>query len=154
MAGLQSESCCKLSQAAHFTCFGHEYTKLLARGPIACTYMKYLSLVCSTHLAQRSSSIQSDIIPSRAVQVSVLPQCTPVGAILEAATLGKAVYLFINAVLQTALTIFTDSYISLAALLLLFFICFSLARSGGVGAIPPHMVPPKADTFWTSLAVR
>ncbi|KAK9862826.1 hypothetical protein WJX84_007158 [Apatococcus fuscideae] len=86
--------------------------------------------------------------------VSVLPQCTPVGAILEAATLGQAVYLFVHAVLQTALTIFTDSYISLAALLLLFFICFSLARSGGVGAIPPHMVPPKAENIWMSLAVR
>ena len=84
----------------------------------------------------------------------MLPQCTPVGAILEAATLGKAVYLFVHAVLQTALTIFTDSYISLAALLLLFFICFSLARSGGVGAIPPHMVPPKAENIWMSLAVR
>lgn len=68
--------------------------------------------------------------------ISVLPRCTGVGEVLEAHTLGEAASLFFRAGADTIATILTESYISLAALILVFGILLGFCRSGGVGALP------------------
>ena len=71
------------------------------------------------------------------LQVSLLPRCSSVGAMLSAATLGEALQLFGAAALDCLVAIFTESYISLVAVLLIFALFLSFAAAGGVGA-PPH----------------
>lgn len=63
-----------------------------------------------------------------------MPGCTSPGAVLDAQTLTDAMRMLVSAVSGAALAIFTDSYISLAALCFMFLISFGFACSGGVGA--------------------
>ncbi|KAL4423131.1 hypothetical protein ABPG77_004814 [Micractinium sp. CCAP 211/92] len=72
--------------------------------------------------------------------ISVLPRCSGLAEVLEAQTLGQAAALFFRAGAAAIATILTESYASLATLLLVFGILFGLCRSGGIGALPG--VPP------------
>ena len=84
-----------------------------------------------------------------------MPQCGHVAAVLDAHSLWAACGAFGYAVLHAAGAIFTDSYLSLAALSLLFIMSLAFAKGGGAGAIPTAPLPPgKQDSFWVALAVR
>lgn len=74
--------------------------------------------------------------PSYLPQISVLPRCSGLAEVLEAHTLGQAAALFFRAGASAIATILTESYASLATLLLVFGILFGLCRSGGIGALP------------------
>lgn len=63
----------------------------------------------------------------------MLPRCGSVGAVLEAGTPLQALARFGEAALEAVAAIFTESYISLVALLSMFVLAFGFARSGGVG---------------------
>ena len=76
------------------------------------------------------------------LQVSVLPRCSSVGAILEARSFVEGLQLLFSAVGEAALVILTDSYISLGAVAFMFAMSFGFASSGGVGASP---VPPPSS---------
>uniref|UniRef100_A0A7S0RR47 Uncharacterized protein n=1 Tax=Chlamydomonas leiostraca TaxID=1034604 RepID=A0A7S0RR47_9CHLO len=69
-----------------------------------------------------------------------------VAAVLDADTYATAAGALCAAYLDTLAAIFTSSYVSLTAALLLFLGCLGLARSGGVGAVrsmaPNHLNPP------------
>ena len=69
------------------------------------------------------------------LQVSVLPRCTSVGAALSAQTLGDALAAFFTAAVDSVVAIFTESYISLAAVLGMFTFTFCFAVAGGVGVL-------------------
>lgn len=84
--------------------------------------------------------------------MSLLPRCSSVGAIISAATLGEALQLFAGAALDSLVAIFTESYISLVAVLLIFALCLSFAAAGGVGALTgdrPYAQHAPAD--WNEL---
>ena len=66
--------------------------------------------------------------------MSVIPRCTSVGAALSAQTLGQALRAFFGAAVESVVAIFTESFISLAAVLGMFTFCFCFAVAGGVGA--------------------
>jgi hypothetical protein len=67
--------------------------------------------------------------------VSVLPRCSGVAAVLDAASPAQAARLFAAAAAGTVGEIFATSRASLAALAFLFVLVFGFARGGGVGAI-------------------
>lgn len=75
--------------------------------------------------------------------VSVLPRCSGVADILDAHSVWEVVRLFANAAGDTVVEIFSQSYMSLAAVAVLFVITLGFAKSGGVGAI--NGVPPAAS---------
>ncbi|DBB07470.1 TPA: hypothetical protein ACH3X3_008941 [Trebouxia sp. C0006] len=66
--------------------------------------------------------------------VSVLPRCSSVSAVLDAHSLSEALQYVMEAVSDALGIIFTESYISLAALLAMFLMAFGFASAGGVGA--------------------
>ena len=91
------------------------------------------------------------------LQVSVLPRCGRVAAVLEAPSLPAAAAAFGAAALDMASAIFMESYLSLTALVFLLLLSFGFARAGGVGAVPtvPAATPSsRSDTLWTTLAQR
>jgi len=67
--------------------------------------------------------------------VSVLPRCSGVGEVLDAHSVGEVLRLFFTAAMNTVMEIFSRSYVSLAALGLIFAVTLGFAKSGGVGAI-------------------
>ena len=74
--------------------------------------------------------------------LSALPRCSEAGQIFMATSLFEAVELFFQAMLRTLIYIFSRSYVSLCAFIILFFITLGFARGGGVGAISG--IPPAA----------
>lgn len=67
---------------------------------------------------------------------------------LSVATLGEAMQLFGAAALDCLVAIFTESYISLVAVLLIFALFLSFAATGGVGALPiPGRWPSSPEPF-------
>ena len=88
-------------------------------------------------------------------QVSVMPQCGHVAAVLDAHSLAAACGAFGAAVGHAAGAIFTDAYLSLAALGLLFVLSLAFAKGGGAGAVPVAPSPPGGqESFWVTLAIR
>lgn len=91
------------------------------------------------------------------LQVSVLPRCGRVAAVLEAPSLPAAAAAFGAAALDTASAILLESYLSLAALVFLLLMSFGFARAGGVGAVPTAFTPGppgRRDSPSTLLAQR
>lgn len=74
--------------------------------------------------------------------LSALPRCTEAGQIFRATSLLEAVQLFFKAITSTFIYIFSKSYVSFCAFLILFFIALGFGRGGGVGAISG--IPPAA----------
>ena len=70
------------------------------------------------------------------MQVSVLPRCNSVSAVLDAHSLTEALQLLLGAVGDAIGIIFAESYLSLAALMMMFLMAFGFASAGGVGASP------------------
>jgi hypothetical protein len=91
------------------------------------------------------------------VQVSVLPRCTRVTDILDAHSLLEAVgYLFLAAA-DALVAIFLESYVSLAAVIAMYVLCWCMACSGGYGTTagpPPQPPPGRRESFWDSVALR
>ena len=88
-------------------------------------------------------------------QVSVMPQCGHVAAVLEAPSLPAACLAFARATAHAAGAVFLEAYLSLAALAFLFVMSFGFAKGGGAGAIPSGALPPGSpDGFWLGLALR
>ena len=88
-------------------------------------------------------------------QVSVMPQCGHVAAVLEAPSLPAACLAFARATAHAAGAVFLEAYLSLAALAFLFVMSFGFAKGGGAGAIPSGSLPPGSpDGFWLGLALR
>ncbi|MEW5320472.1 MAG: hypothetical protein WDW38_011542 [Sanguina aurantia] len=67
--------------------------------------------------------------------VSVIPRCSPIAAVVDAATAGEAAALLASAFFDTLLAIFSTSYVSLGAVLLMFGITLGLAKAGGAGLL-------------------
>lgn len=91
------------------------------------------------------------------LQVSVLPRCSRVTDILDAHTLLEALKFLVLAAVDALVAIFTESYLSLAAVLCLYVLCWCIAKSGGYGTIPgpaQQPVPGKRESFWESMALR
>ncbi len=90
-------------------------------------------------------------------QVSVLPRCSRVTDILDAHTLLEALGYLVLAAADALAAIFTESYLSLIAVLCLYMLCWCMAKSGGYGTIPgpaPQPPPGKRESFWESMALR
>lgn len=77
----------------------------------------------------------------------MLPRCTGVGEVMDASTLGAAAALFARAGADTLAAILSESYVSLATLLLLFAVLLGLARSGGIGAVPGESALPASASM-------
>jgi hypothetical protein len=89
--------------------------------------------------------------------VSVLPRCSRVTDILDAHTLLEALKYLVLAAADALAAIFSESYLSLIAVLCLYVLCWCIAKSGGYGTIPGPAPPPppgKRETFWESMALR
>ncbi|KAL3147784.1 hypothetical protein ABBQ32_002515 [Trebouxia sp. C0010 RCD-2024] len=92
--------------------------------------------------------------------VSVLPRCNSVSAVLDAHSLSQGLQLLMEAVTDALGIIFTESYISLGALLGMFLMTFGFASAGGVGAsaAPPGSTVAKfakdEDSIRSRLALR
>jgi len=80
----------------------------------------------------------------------VIPRCTSVGAALSAQTFGQAMRAFFGAAVESVVAIFTESFISLAAVLGMFTFCFCFAVAGGVGALrwPRRLIIQLCITSW------
>ncbi len=92
-----------------------------------------------------------------APQVSVLPRCHRLAAVLDARTASEAAAALAWAAADAVGAIFGESRVSLAALGVLFAICLGLARGGGVGAVPGPPPPPppgRRQSLADALAVR
>ena len=92
-----------------------------------------------------------------APQVSVLPRCTRVTDILDAHTVPEALKHLILAAADTVTAIFTESYVSLAAVIAMYVLCWCIACAGGYGTIagpPPQPPPGKRESIWDSIAMR
>eukprot|EP00884_Botryococcus_braunii_P019296 jgi/Botrbrau1/604/Bobra.0161s0002.1 len=88
--------------------------------------------------------------------VGVSPRCDGMAEILDAHTLWDGFVGFMRATGDAFVSIFAESYISPATLLCLLILTFSLARSGGVGALTSSSPAPSPVTpsFWESLSLR
>ena len=76
---------------------------------------------------------------------------------LDAHTLGEALRCFALASADAVAAIFTESYVSLAAVLAMYVLCLCLAKSGGWGTIPyapPPQPPGQRQSVWEFLALR
>ena len=67
--------------------------------------------------------------------VSLLPRCELGVSLLEASTPQEVLWGFIGVYQRCCATIVMDSYLSLATVLLLFFLILGFAKGGGVGAV-------------------
>ncbi len=87
----------------------------------------------------------------------MLPRCSRVADVLDARTAAGAAASFTAASLDALAAIFTQSYVSLAAVLAMYALCFCLAKGGGYGTIPHGAPPPPPGQrvpFWDKLAIR
>lgn len=63
--------------------------------------------------------------------MSLMPRCTGVAEVLGAPSLAEAARHFLRAAAGALAAIFTESYVSLAALLAFFVLLLAFARAGG-----------------------
>ena len=88
------------------------------------------------------------------MQVSVLPRCGNIAAILDADSLWAAFLQFLVAAAETFGAILLESYLSLAALMGFYLMVFSFAKSGGIGAVPGYSPTAARLPFWEALSIR
>ncbi|KAK9823894.1 hypothetical protein WJX72_006230 [[Myrmecia] bisecta] len=86
--------------------------------------------------------------------VSMLPRCTSVSAIVDAHNLPEAIAMFFSAAADAIVALFSESYLSLAALGFMFVMSLGFARSGGIGATSDNSAALKSESFCASLTSR
>ncbi len=87
----------------------------------------------------------------------MLPRCNRVAEILDAHTLMEGLQSLSLASLDALAAIFAESYLSLAAVIGMFILCWCMASSGGYGAVsngPPPPSPGKSQSFWEKMALK
>ena len=90
-------------------------------------------------------------------QVSVLPRCNHVAAILDARTLAEGLQSLALAALDALTAIFAESFLSLGAVVAMVILCWCMASSGGYGAVPSGPPPPPPGntmSFWDKMALK